>query len=372
MEQEKESGKRRFDLESFLEKWLGPIAIAIAALVFVALAFPQFTGQRVAVTGLPVVDEEDVLVTDYVFVSGEDALFYLDALFDNGGNWLALWLYLLPILALVCIVSAVFCGKYRSSLAISSAMLSLVGAVLFLVSPTLFAYGECWGAIGADIGSAGENYVAALGAGFGGGVIALVALLFVSSLVSFSYSAGQTSLSLADITEIAIFSAVGIGLQFINIKIGATGGSINLGLIPLCLIALRHGPVKGFIASGFVYGLITCLTDGYGFQTYPFDYLIGFGSVAVLGFFSKRVFSGEKGYNRIGFLYIFIGVFLATCIRLIGSTISSMVIYGYNLLGALTYNAVYIPVTGLVTLIALYIFYVPMAKLNKIFPIKSR
>ena len=44
----------------------------------------------------------------------------------------------------------------------------------------------------------------------------------------------------------------------------------------------------------FIFGLVTCLTDGYGFYTYPFDYLIGFGSIAVFGFFS-RLNEGEGG-----------------------------------------------------------------------------
>ncbi len=61
---------------------------------------------------------------------------------------------------------------------------------------------------------------------------------------------------------------------------------------------------------------------------------------------------------------------MATAVRLVGSTISSMVIYGYDLVAALAYNGVYIPVTGLVTLVCLEALYVPIAKVNKIFPVK--
>ena len=170
--------------------------------------------------------------------------------------------------------------------------------------------------------------------------------------------------------KMGILSALAIALQFIKIQVGANGGSINLGLVPLSLIALRHGPTKGFIAGGLVYGIITCITDGYGFQTYPFDYLIGFGSIAEIGFFSKLCFKGEEGWNPLGFLYIFLGIVLATLVRLIGSTISSMVIYGYDLVAALTYNGIYIPVTGAVTLACMEALYIPIAKVNRIFPVE--
>ena len=172
-------------------------------------------------------------------------------------------------------------------------------------------------------------------------------------------------------SEIAVLSALAIVLQFINIKIGATGGSINLGLIPLFVIALRKGPTKAFIASAFIYGLITCITDGYGFNTYPFDYLIGFGGCAVLGFFKRLcIADNEKGYSKMGFLYIALGVIGASVIRFIGSSVSSMVNYGYTLVAAAAYNYIYVFVTGAVSLVAIEVLFIPLAKINKLFPVK--
>ena len=53
-----------------------------------------------------------------------------------------------------------------------------------------------------------------------------------------------------DIVEIAMLSALSIVLdQFLKIRIGATGGSINLAMLPLLIISLRHGPFKGFIGG---------------------------------------------------------------------------------------------------------------------------
>ena len=196
-------------------------------------------------------------------------------------------------------------------------------------------------------------------------------LSFASAIMCFSAASTKDSIDVKDMSEIAVLSALAIVLQFINIKIGATGGSINLGLIPLFVIALRKGPTKAFIASAFIYGLITCITDGYGFNTYPFDYLIGFGGCAVLGFFKRLCFvDNEKGYSKMGFLYIALGVIGASVIRFIGSSVSSMVNYGYTLLAAATYNYIYVFVTGAVSLVAIEVLFIPLAKINKLFPVK--
>ena len=74
-----------------------------------------------------------------------------------------------------------------------------------------------------------------------------------------------------------------------GIRIGATGGSINLAMLPLLIISLRHGPFKGFIGGGIIFGFITCLIDGYGLITYPLEYFLAFGIVGILGFFSHFI-----------------------------------------------------------------------------------
>ena len=81
-----------------------------------------------------------------------------------------------------------------------------------------------------------------------------------------------------DIAEIAILSALAIVLdRLVRIPLGATGGSVNISMVPLYVIALRHGWFKSFIAGGVIYGLITCLFDGYGLICYPLEYFVAFG-----------------------------------------------------------------------------------------------
>ncbi len=174
------------------------------------------------------------------------------------------------------------------------------------------------------------------------------------------------------IVEEGMLISLALILDFIKIPVGPTGGSINFQMLPLMLIALRHGPQHGFIAGGIVYGLVSCLLDGYGFACYPFDYLIGFGSIAAMGFFRKFIFSDEqKTYNFKGLLFIFIGGLLTTLIRYVGSNVSSIVVYKLSLAGALEYNAFYIPLSGLVSTVALMAMYGPLIKVNRTHPVEQ-
>lgn len=174
------------------------------------------------------------------------------------------------------------------------------------------------------------------------------------------------------IVEEGMLISLALILDFIKIPVGPTGGSINFQMLPLMLIALRHGPQHGFIAGGIVYGLVSCLLDGYGFACYPFDYLIGFGSIAAMGFFRKFIFSDEqKTYNFKGLLFIFIGGLLTTLIRYVGSNVSSIVVYKLSLAGALEYNAFYIPLSGLISTVALMAMYGPLIQLNKSHPVQD-
>ena len=174
------------------------------------------------------------------------------------------------------------------------------------------------------------------------------------------------------IVEEGMLISLAFVLNFIKIPVGPTGGSINFQMLPLMIIALRHGPQHGFVAGGIIYGLLTCLTDGYGFACYPFDYLIGFGSVAVMGFFRKFIFSDQqRTYNIKGIIFIFVSGLLSTAVRYIGSNVSSIVVYGYTLKAALEYNAFYIPLSGLISTIAFAFIYGPLIRINRRYPVKN-
>ncbi len=197
-----------------------------------------------------------------------------------------------------------------------------------------------------------------------------IAMLSFASVAELSTTESAKKTSTQSIAEDAILIAVAFVLNFIKLFSMPTGGSVNFQMFPLFIIALRHGPAKGLFASGIVYGLLTCITDGYGLYTFPFDYFIGFGSVAVIGFFSKFILNGKDNYNLKGELFIFIACFLATVIRFVGGCTSSMVLYGYTIGASAIYNVGYVGISGLISTAALMALYGPLLKVNKQFPVK--
>lgn len=153
--------------------------------------------------------------------------------------------------------------------------------------------------------------------------------------------------SVHDMVEIAMLVSLSIVLDtFLKISIGATGGSINLSMLPLLIISLRHGPFKGFISGGIIFGFITCLLDGYGLVTYPLEYLISFGIVGILGFFShfihKSIINNDKRKIALSYLFIIVSTIIMSLVRLFAGSIDSMLLYDYEFIPALIYNASYI------------------------------
>ena len=176
--------------------------------------------------------------------------------------------------------------------------------------------------------------------------------------------------SLNDITEIAVLSAMAIVLDtFIKIPIGQTGGSINCSIVPVFIIALRHGPFKAFIAGGIIYGLVTCLIDGYGFQTYPLEYLVAFGSTCILGFFGAYIYrsftSKNKGKIVISILLTILSVALWGLIRWVAASIDSMLFYEVTFEGGLAYNAIYVLPTALADAILVAVLLTPLSTIAK-------
>ena len=176
---------------------------------------------------------------------------------------------------------------------------------------------------------------------------------------------GVFGFSVKDIAEIAILCAIAIVLdKFVRIPFAPTGGSINFSTFPLYLIALRYGPFKGFLAGGIVYGLTTCLLDGYGMQAYPLEYLVAFGSVGVLGFVGKYYYNNFGKSNKgtiISILLVILAVVVATFIRVIGASIDSMVFYleyleNKTFIGALIYNIPYVTLSAAFVLVLLCVF----------------
>ena len=198
-------------------------------------------------------------------------------------------------------------------------------------------------------------------------------VFFISAAFVLIAQNGEESFTVSDITEAGMLVALAFVLNFFPLFKMPTGGSVNLQIFPLVLFALRRGPIKGFIVSGIVYGLITCLTDGYGLATFPFDYLIGFGSCGLAGFFSPFIFGkDQKGYNFKGEIFLFVAVLLATSVRFVGSTISSLLFYGLTFAEAAIYNLGYVFISGAIAAAIIMALYAPLVRVNALFPVKKK
>lgn len=207
---------------------------------------------------------------------------------------------------------------------------------------------------------------------FGWGISCSGAMAIIASVTALSVDFSNNPMVTRQIAEDGVLIAAAFILNLIKIPLAAGAGSVNFQMLPLFIIALRHGPAHGLMCGGVLYGLITCLTDGYGFACYPFDYLIGFGGVMVLGYFRKFILGeNQTWYNLKGEIFLFVGALLATLIRFIGSTASSMIIYKYSFAASAAYNAVYIPVSGLIAVAVLMAAYGPLAKIHHMYPVNK-
>ena len=200
-----------------------------------------------------------------------------------------------------------------------------------------------------------------------------IVAFFIAGTAVLSIASTNVSFKVSDLTEIGLLVSMALVLNFIKVvQIGESGGSVNFQMLPLMIIALRKGPLKAFLGAGIVYGLISCLTDGYGIATFPFDYLLGMGSVCVLGFFQPLIFGkNQHGYNLKGIIFIIVGGILSTVLRFVGGCASSMIIYDYDVAAAMAYNVVYVFVSGAVAIALLVAIYGPFFRINKQFPIEN-
>lgn len=204
----------------------------------------------------------------------------------------------------------------------------------------------------------------------------IIFLLILLALCNVRRVFSNVKYTTQDICEEAILIALAVVLDcFVKFKVQAEGGSIGFAAIPLFIISMRHGAYKGFVASAIMFGLITCMIDGYGFQTYPFDYFIGFGGYCLVGLFFNlfKYFyinrPHDENYNSYEFLFsalgVTVGCIAAMVVRYIGSTASSMILYGYELAPALVYNSTYIPFTMLINWVATLLLLKPILLINK-------
>lgn len=224
-------------------------------------------------------------------------------------------------------------------------------------------------------------------------VIAGLGMMFASLSRMFEFK----KYTIREMSETAILIALAVVLdKFARIPIQANGGSINFSAIPLFIIAVRYGGFKGFIASSFIFGFITCLMDGYGSQTYPFDYFVALSGYSIVGIFYNAVNNyyakkklelrlannGEVVANENPFavkenvskvVAIILGGFFAMVVRYFGHMISGAILYQpITFVDNFIYQSTYVPVSVWISVAGMLILYKPIELINRVFPVINK
>ena len=88
----------------------------------------------------------------------------------------------------------------------------------------------------------------------------------------------------------AVMSALAVILTYIEIQVGPAGGSINIVMLPIIIVAYCYGLGWG-IGSGLVVGFVKCLIGGgigWGLPSILLDYVLAYAAVGLAGIFAGK------------------------------------------------------------------------------------
>ncbi len=167
------------------------------------------------------------------------------------------------------------------------------------------------------------------------------------------------------LTECSIMIALSTVLSIVKLLDLPYGGSVTLAsMLPIAIIAYRHGVKYGFISAVSV-SLIQMLLGMKNFSYFTtwqsfvvlalFDYVLAFGIFGIVGIFKKSI---KKQSTSIA-----VGVLTASVLRYIFHIISGATIWAglsipteAALIYSISYNATYmVPETIILTLLAVYL-----------------
>lgn len=167
-----------------------------------------------------------------------------------------------------------------------------------------------------------------------------------------------------DMVEAALLVALAVVLGFIKIPLPGALGHVSLSFIPLILIALRNGPIKTFIYTGGVYGIIDCLLDGWGISTYPLEYLLAVGFLFIVSLFRKQLFNGKKNVTK-EFVIIVLTIVVWSGLRLLLCSLDGFIQGWAPTFGeSFIINAPNVLIDSGFTLVVLLLIYLPLRPLN--------
>lgn len=360
-------------------KWMNEVIFALFfCLMFIVLAFPllevTYTIEKTT-TSLGNISFFDVLCGNSVDLQG--ILINL-----SNSRWL---LPLIIIMYFLCGLSMFLGTLYKNreknkyanvAYGISLGFLYLSLFLLLFASFIIPIVDGFYGSINA---STSIDYAS----GNGNNTVAIIAIIFtlIMSLMVFGKIFESNKFTVIEITEIAVLSALAVVLdKFARIPIQANGGSISFSAVPLFIIGVRHGGFKSFIASSLIFGFITCLLDGYGFATYPFDYFIALSGYCFVGIFfnfSKKHFINGKNLSSsktfgVYFVSILLSGIPVMIVRYIGHIISGTILYQpITFIDNFIYQSTYVPASVWCSIGATLVLLEPILLIQRAFPTKK-
>ncbi|HFI0150781.1 TPA: energy-coupled thiamine transporter ThiT [Streptococcus suis] len=165
------------------------------------------------------------------------------------------------------------------------------------------------------------------------------------------------------LTEIAIFSAIALVFDKVPLFTMPQGGSVSLVMLPILLLALRHGLGVGILTGGIV-GTIQLFYGGYFLNVFQvfLDYALSYAGIGLAGLLAPAL-SKQKNL-KYATLIIGLASFLGGSIRLVATFLSGIIFYAdYAPAGtpvwlySFTYNISYILPSTIIACILLILLY---------------
>ncbi|HEL1740025.1 TPA: energy-coupled thiamine transporter ThiT [Streptococcus suis] len=165
------------------------------------------------------------------------------------------------------------------------------------------------------------------------------------------------------LAEIAIFSAIALVFDKIPLFTMPQGGSVSLVMVPILLLALRHGLGVGVLTGGIV-GTIQLFYGGYFLNVFQvfLDYALSYAGIGLAGLVAPAL-SKQKDLKHAT-LIIGLASFLGGSIRLVATFLSGIIFYAdYAPAGtpvwlySFTYNISYIlPSTAIASILLILLY----------------
>jgi thiamine transporter ThiT len=118
----------------------------------------------------------------------------------------------------------------------------------------------------------------------------------------------------------------------------ANGGSINLAMVGLVLIAMSFGWWQSWLGITIVFGLLTAFLDGY-IAYYLFDYFLALSGFVVIALMRKTIIASNEIEGLFTLTWTFV---VAFSWRLFMHVISGVLYFEVDWAGSLAYNLTYL------------------------------